>query len=327
MRYPHGDELPPEQDRANRKAIKLAWISIAYWLSVITLLYFVMGSSQALKAAWIEDILALFPPVAFLVASRFRHRAPNARFPYGYHRAISIAYLVATVALFALGFYILIESIDKLISGVHPPIGMVELIDTQVWSGWVMIAVLLYGLFPPLILGRIKQKLAAQLHDKVLNAEGRMNRADWLTALAAIAGIIGIGLGLWWADAVAAIVISLDIVHDGVRYMREAVSDLMDERPQTHDESEPHPLIGQIHQELASVAWIERAAVRLREHGHLISGDVWLVPSGSEEGLTERLERLGERLNRLDWRLHDIALAPVTSLEDVPDGVLVRKGG
>ncbi len=30
-----------------------------------------------------------------------------------------------------------------------------------------------------------------------------MNRADWLTAGAAILGVAGIGVGLWWADAVA----------------------------------------------------------------------------------------------------------------------------
>jgi hypothetical protein len=29
------------------------------------LLYFVLGSSQAMKAAWVEDILGMFPPVAF----------------------------------------------------------------------------------------------------------------------------------------------------------------------------------------------------------------------------------------------------------------------
>ena len=123
--------------------------------------------------------------------------------------------------------------------------------------------------------------------------------------------MIGIGLGLWWADSVAAIVIGLDIVHDGQRYMRESLSDLMDEHPKTYDESKPHPVVEQIKLELASVPWIDESAVRMREHGHLLTGEVWLVPSGNEVGLTERLERLGERLHELDWRVHDVALAPV----------------
>jgi cation diffusion facilitator family transporter len=326
VRYPHGDELPDVQERANRRAIRLEWISLVYWLSAIVAIYFALGQSQAMKAAWVEDILALFPPIAFLVASRFRHREPNERFPWGYHRAITVAYVVATAALFALGLFILIDSVEKLLGGTHPPIGMVEIFEWQVWSGWVMLAALAYSGVPPLILGRMKEPLAADLHDKVLHADARMNRADWLTAGAAAVGVIGIGLGLWWADAVAAIVISLDIVHDGQRYLRESVADLMDEHPKTHDEEKPSPVVDQIKQELASVPWIEMAAVRMREHGHLITGDIWVVPSGSDEDLPARLERLGERLHALDWRVHDVALAPVESLEDVPDGVLVRHG-
>ena len=272
MRYPHGDELPEAQERANRRAIRLEWISLAYWITAIVAIYFALGQSQAMKAAWVEDILALFPPIAFLVASRFRHREPNERFPWGYHRAITVAYVVATAALFALGLFILIDSVEKLLSGTHPPIGMVEIFEWQVWSGWVMLAALAYSGIPPLILGRMKEPLAADLHDKVLYADARMNRADWLTAGAAAVGVIGIGLGLWWADAVAAIVISLDIVHDGQRYLRESVADLMDEHPKTHDEAKPHPVVDQIKQELAGVPWIEMAAVRMREHGHLVTG-------------------------------------------------------
>jgi hypothetical protein len=82
MRYPRGSELPPTQDQANRKAIRLEWVSLVYWFTAIVAIYFTLGQSQAMKAAWVEDILALFPPIAFLVASRFRHREPNDRFPW-----------------------------------------------------------------------------------------------------------------------------------------------------------------------------------------------------------------------------------------------------
>ncbi|MDQ2676249.1 MAG: cation diffusion facilitator family transporter [Actinomycetota bacterium] len=323
MRYPSGHELPPEQAQANRKAIRLEWFTIGYMLSVIVLLYFTLGQSQAMKAAWIEDILTLFPPMAFLVASRFRYRPPTERFSFGYHRAISIAYLISAFCLAFLGLFILYDSIERLIAGVHPPIGLVEVFNQQIWLGYLMIAALLYGAIPPIILGRMKQPLAETLHDKVLNADAAMNRADWLTAFAAIAGIIGIGLGIWWADAAAAIVISLDITRDGFKHVRASVGDLMDDQPATYDEAERHPVIGLLEQELAAVEWIEESALRLREQGHLISGDVWVVPAGDGAGLPERLEALGERLTSLDWRVHDLALAPVASLEDVPEGLRV----
>lgn len=67
-----------------------------------------------------------------------------------------------------------------------------------------MIAVALASCVAPVILGRIKRRLAEQLHDKVLRADADMNRADWLTGLATAAGVVGIGMGWWWADAAAA---------------------------------------------------------------------------------------------------------------------------
>jgi cation diffusion facilitator family transporter len=317
VRYPSGAELPPEQQKAMRKALRLEWISVAYWISAVILLYFTLGQSQAMKAAWVEDILSLFPPVAFLIASRFRTRPPNARFPWGYHRAITIAYLVATVALFALGLFILVDSIDKLIKGDHPPIGLVEVFDTQIWLGWLMLGALAYGVVPSLILGRMKLPLAEALHDKVLFADSRMNQADWLTALAAMFGVVGIGFGLWFADAVAAIIIGLDIVWDGQRYLREAVADLMDERPKTYDEEKPHPLIDRIKDELRATTWVRDAVVRAREEGHVISAEIWVIPEASE-GLELRVEELGDRLRGLDWRIKDVIVSPVAEIVNAP---------
>jgi cation diffusion facilitator family transporter len=304
------------------RAVRLERISIVYWLSAVVLLYLVLGSSQAMKAAWIEDILGLFPPIAFLVAARYQSRKPDAKFPWGRHRAITVAYVVATVSLFALGLFILIDSVERLLTGIHPAIGMVEVLEWQIWSGWLMIAALIYGGIPPIILGRLKQPLSAQLHDKVLYADAKMNRADFLTAMAAIGGIVGIGFGLWWADAVAAIAISLDIIHDGIRYMRESISDLMDESPKKHDESRFDPLIDEVKAAVASTSWVKEAAVRLREHGHTITGTVHVVPEGSEVSV-EQLERLTRKLQELDWRLQDVVVAPVRAIDDAPEGLLV----
>jgi cation diffusion facilitator family transporter len=314
--------LPEDLQPVHRRALRIERISVAYWISLIVLLYFVLGSSQAMKAAWIEDILGMFPPIAFLIAARYRTRPPNRLFPFGYHRSITVAYVVSAVALFGLGTFIFVDSVERLISGSHPSIGMVEILDTQVWLGWVMIAALLYGLFPSLILGRLKRPLADKLHDKVLFADAKMNQADWLTAGAAIVGIVGIGFGLWWADAAAAIVISLDILHDGQKFLRESVGDLMDKAPKTPDESEPHPLIARVQREVADTTWIVQAAVALRENGHLITGEVWVVPRDGTD-VASACERFSRSLGELDWRLHAIAVFPLESLSDVPDGLRV----
>ena len=77
MKLMTGHELPPELEPAFKRAKRLEWITVAYLTSATILIYLVLGSSQAMKAAWIEDLLSLIPPLAFLVAARYRHRPPS----------------------------------------------------------------------------------------------------------------------------------------------------------------------------------------------------------------------------------------------------------
>jgi cation diffusion facilitator family transporter len=314
-----GVELPPDLAAVNRRAIRLEWLSIIYLISAVAAIQVTLGSSQAMKAALYEDLLSLLPPIAFLVAARFRHRPGNERFPYGYHRSVSIAFLAAALALTAFGAWILLDSVSKLIAFEHPPIGLVEVAGRPIWLGWLMLPALLWSAVPAVILGRIKLRLASELHDKVLYADAKMNKADWMTAVAAMLGVVGIGFGLWWADAAAAIVIALDIVHDGVTNVRAAVGDLMDTRPSRYDHSGPHPLPQKVEEKLAGLDWVEGVQVRMREEGHVFFGEALVVPH-DDTALTDRIDLATRRARGLDWRVHDLVIMPVSSLPEETHG-------
>lgn len=240
MASPADDEhLPDEISRAVKKAVRLEWATLGVLSVTVVLVFLVMGNSQAMKTAWIEDMLSMVPPIAFLIGVRVTRKPANAKHPFGYHRAIGIAHLVAGTALFVMGGYLIVDALIKLITVEHPTIGGINLFGHTIWLGWLMILVLLVTGIPPVILGRMKLKLAEPLHNKVLYADADMNKADWMTSFAAIVGIAGIGLGLWWADAAAAIVIATSIVKDGATNLSAAVSGLMDARPTTVDNKNP----------------------------------------------------------------------------------------
>ena len=150
-----------------------------------------------------------------------------------------------------------------------------------------------------------------------------MNKADWMTAGAALVGVVGIGFGAWWMDAAAAIVIGTDIAYDGFKYTRAAMKDLLDARPRPLDDSGAHPLVSRVREVVAELDWVEVAAVRMRELGHVFSVSVLAVPV-DEHGLLGRVEDAVERICALDWKLQDVVVAVVRELEDAPDDVLVR---
>ncbi|WP_040351553.1 cation diffusion facilitator family transporter [Blastopirellula marina] len=310
-------EFPPQQDQALRKARRLERLTIAYLASVVVVMFFSMGASQAMKTAWMEDMLGFIPPLVFLIATRIAIWPPNKRFPYGYHRVISIAFLCASLALFTMGAWLLVDAVYKLIVAEHPTIGGVQIFGRTIWLGWLMIPALLYSSLPSMWLGRAKLPLAKTMHDKVLFADAAMNRADWQTALAAIAGIVGVGFGFWWADAAAAGLISFSVLYDGYRNLREVITNLMDEAPKKVGEDNTDPLPQQLESLLLSRDWIVAASVRMREQGHVYFGEALIVVAPNFVGdLPQSLSELTDEATRYDWRIHDLVIAPVPQLPE-----------
>lgn len=313
-RHQDQHELPEAREGDRRRAIRLAWISIVYILTAVAFLFVTRGESQAMLTALIEDALALIPPLAFLVAWRFRERPANKRFPYGYHRSISIAFLCAALALFVFGAYLLFAALRQLLTLEHPSIGIVQVFGHEVWLGWFMLLALAWSGIPMVLLGRAKRPLGRRLHDKALYADAEMNRDNWVSIAAAMLGIVGIGFGLWWADGAAAAIISVGILRDGVRNLRAVGADLMDAAPQRVDHGGADPLPTRVETEIRRLDWVEDVRVRLRDEGHVFFGEVLVVPV-DERNLIDRLRSAGDLLRELDWRLYDVVVVPVRELD------------
>lgn len=307
-------ELPQDKKEQLTKAKRLAWASIFFLGTITVVMYLTMGSSQAMRTAWVEDIWSMIPPIVFLVATRVSDREPNEKYPYGYRRAPSIAFITAATAVFLLGLFMLYESGRALWLQEHPTIGMRTVFGWQVWSGWLMIAALVYSAIPPVILGQMKLSMAQKLHAKTLHADAAMNKADWTTAVAAIVGIIGVGLGWWWADAAAAGLIALDITRDGFTNVREAVSDLLNQRPTKVDGKEADPISDELQTMLAQVDWVQAVKVRLHDEGMLVSGEVFVQPKSETDQLVEKLQDLRQKAIDFHWRIYDIVVTAVSDL-------------
>ena len=254
------------------KGRRLEYWTLAWVATVIPLMFVVMGSSQAMKTVWIEDMLGFVPPLVFLLSARLERKAPTATFHYGFDRANGVAFAVSAVALALMGVYLLFEAAMTLLMKEHPTVGTMRAFGRDIWMGWPMIAVLLWSTIPSMVLGRMKLPLARTINDKVLHTDADMQKADWMTGLAAIAGVIGIGLGYWWADAAAAGLISFGIIKDGVTDLRASSAELIDGTPR---ELEGDKLSDEAkHLKARLNQLFPTAPVRLRETGRVIRAQV-----------------------------------------------------
>lgn len=307
-------ELPEHQEQLHRRAVRLEWWTIGLLGFGAALMYAVAGSSQAMKTAWVEDVLSLVPPIAYLVADRVRKRRPSERFPYGHQRAISIAFLCSAVALFGMGSFLLIESALKLLAGERAAIGAVQVLGQDIWLGWLMLPALVVTGIIPIVLGRLKLPLAREVHDKALHADAEMNKADWLTAAAGIVGIVGVGFGFWWADAAAALVIAFEITRDGAENLKRVVLDLMDRAPTSVEGDMPDGIADDVVKALERLEWVNGAEARLREEGEVLAGEAFVVPR-DEHSLLQRLEQATAVAKDVHWRIGDIVVTAVAKLE------------
>ncbi|MCO6149425.1 cation diffusion facilitator family transporter [Flavobacterium sp. NRK1] len=306
-------ELPEHLIPLFLRAKKLEWITLLYLLSVVLLMYFVMGSSHAMKSATLEDALGLVPCISFLVGANFYSRSPNSNFPYGYHRVFGIAFLAGSLALFAMGIYIITDSVTSLVDAEHATIGSIMVYNHQIWLGWVMIAALIYSSLPAMILGFKKLPIAVELHNKILFTDADAQKADYMTAFAAMAGIIGIGIGWWWADALAAIFIGFSVVKDGFTQLRTAVLDLMDRHPVHTKSGKKEEMVEKLTILVKEWNWVKDVAVRMREHGQVFFCEVFIVPNTDYGNIPQKVEEAVLKIKSVDWKLYGVTISIVVN--------------
>tara|TARA_B100000678_G_scaffold291599_1_gene309594 strand:+ start:26629 stop:27555 length:927 start_codon:yes stop_codon:yes gene_type:complete len=295
------NELPaPIRDDLS-KARRLEYWTLGWQASIVVVMFLAMGSSQAMKSAWVEDMLGLVPASVFLLALHYERKPPTEKFPFGFSRVNSLAFLVAAAALVFMALYLIYDAGMKLIHMEHPTIGAAPFFGPDVWMGWVMIAALLYSVVPPLILGRIKEPIAKRLQDKVLHTDALMQKADWMTGVAGAFGVLGVGMGWWWADSVAALIIAVDILKDGKNAFVIATAELADGTPRKLDSDDiaedVNKLRSSLHRQFG-----DSAELRFRESGRYIFVEVTTDKIDPVD-----LDSLWPEDDERDWRLANVS--------------------
>jgi divalent metal cation (Fe/Co/Zn/Cd) transporter len=188
---------------AARRARALSWLSLV-WMGLeggIALTAGIVAGSIALIGFGIDS--AIEGVASIVIIWRFTS-----------HRMLSDAaerraQRLVAVQFFILAPYVAVEAITHLVGGMEASVSVL---------GMVLTATSAIGM--PL-LGRAKQRVARTLGSQATHGEGTQNLLCAYLAVAVFVGLAGNALlGAWWLDPLAALVIAVVAVREGIETWR-----------------------------------------------------------------------------------------------------------
>lgn len=261
------------------EADKGAVLSIAAYLflSALKLIVGNLSGSEALTADGLNNTTDIAASLAVLIGLKISRKPPDSDHRYGHSRAETVAALIASLIMVAVGLQVMVEAIGKLRDGVTASPNWIA-----AWTA-LFAAAVIYAVY------RYNIALARRLNSNALRAAAQDNRSDALVSIGAFVGIVGSRFGLPWLDPVAAIVVAVVICKTAWDIFRDATHSLTD----GFDEGELSRIRTTI-QETPGVLSVKDLKARI--HGNSTLVDVTLEVSreltvGESHDITEVVEK------------------------------------
>ncbi|HSE09447.1 MAG TPA: cation diffusion facilitator family transporter [Nocardioidaceae bacterium] len=243
-------------EQASDHGIRAAWIGLAGMMTtaLAQVVIVTVSGSIALLADTVHNLGHAATTIPLIIAFRLGRRSANGRYSYGYRRAEDLVGLFIGLIVAITAAIIIWESVDALVN----PREITNL-------GWVFAAGVV-GFLGNEIVAVYRIRAGRRIGSAALIAEGQHARADGLTSIAVVIGVIGVWLGLQRADAIIGFLIGLAILWILVSSMKTVGTRLMD----GVDEG----VVERLSAAAAGVVGVEGVdRVRARWSGHRIEGD------------------------------------------------------
>lgn len=207
-----------EAYRDIKQGEKGAWVSIGAYvvLSAIKLAVGQASGSEALLADGFNNATDIVASIAVLAGLKISRKPPDRDHRYGHFRAETVAALIASFIMMAVGVQVFIQAVSEF---TRPNLESPDMI-----SGWTA---LLCGA-AMFFVYRYNARLAKRINSRALMAAAQDNRSDALVSAGAFAGIAGSQFGIVWLDPLAASLVAIVICRTAWQIFREATHALTD---------------------------------------------------------------------------------------------------
>ncbi|MEB2630160.1 cation diffusion facilitator family transporter [Peribacillus frigoritolerans] len=190
---------------------------IAYiCLSIMKLAIGYISDSAALKADGLNNTTDIIASLAVLIGLRLAQRPPDKDHGYGHWKSETIASMVASFIMFAVGVQVLIDAAASMLKGGEE--------SPDIIAGYVGVlsAIAMYFVY------RYNKKLAMKINSKAVMAASKDNISDAWVSIGTAIGIFGSQLNMPWLDPLTAIIVGLLICKTAWDIFSQASHELSD---------------------------------------------------------------------------------------------------
>ena len=263
-------------------------------LAIVKLITGVVGHSFVLVADAVESMADVATSSVVIGGLHIASRPADEEHPYGHGKADSLAALVVAQVLLVAAIGIAVQAVREVLHPSQAP---------AAFTLWVLIGVIVIkeGLY------RLVWKVGTQVGSTAVTTEAWHHRSDALTSFAALIGImvarVG-GEGYEAADDWAALVVSVVVAVNGVRFLRRALGDLMD----AHAPAEIERTALQAAVAVEGVRGVEKVLTRKMGLVYLIDMHLEVDPAISVSQAHEIAHRAKDHIISLEPRIGDVLM-------------------
>ncbi|MDF2671377.1 MAG: transporter [Paenibacillus sp.] len=208
------DQTYKEMKRGERGA----WLSIIAYICLAALKLSIghRTNSEALLADGLNNSSDIIASIAVLIGLRISQKPPDQDHRYGHFRAETVAALIASFIMIAVGLQVLYQAVMKF------RLPTIETPDmAAAWTA-VLCAAVMYMVY------MYNVRLARRINSTAMMAAAQDNRSDAFVSIGAFIGIVGAQFGIPWLDPLTALVVGVIICKTAWDIFRDATHALTD---------------------------------------------------------------------------------------------------
>ena len=198
------------------KKVMIVSAILTLFIAVLKGIVGYISGSVALVADALHSLSDVLGPIAVYFGLKLAQKEPNAKFPYGYSRAETLASLVVSFIIFITGVETLRQSIEKFGN------------PTPIHHHFAVIFAVLVSLAITYYLYKYKAKVGKEIGSDAMVGEGAHSLVDFYTTIAVLFAVVGSYFGYYLLEPIVGGIISIIVIALGLKMIKNDIYMLMD---------------------------------------------------------------------------------------------------